>query len=137
MIWKLHRWICNIVESQNLYFTGSNWGMTPWKQPKIFEGKVDSSTVTRHLKKFHSGCKNSNNQTGLKVWMPSNTQRVSGERGHFHDLCKIIWTCWIVLHVTKILQNFCFSLIQTNNFFFFWTYSVGHSSFFLLYAKIP
>ena len=49
----------------------------------------------------------------------SNPPRVSGNHvisqscvvGFFHDLSKRIWSCWILTHVTKILQNFWFTLV--------------------------
>ena len=90
------------------------------------EGAVDHSTVTRWCKKFCLGYKSLDNQTksdgsknhGLQNSAPchrgNSTQRISSELGisqsnvvcYLHDLGRSIWNCWIVLHVTKILQNF-------------------------------
>ena len=85
------------------------------------------STVTRRCKKFHSCCKNFDGQERLgrlKTVIPrpefiganlvSSTQRVSGDLDisrfsvvrHVHHLSKRIQSSWILLHVTKILQNF-------------------------------
>ena len=42
------------------------WAIRPWKTPKRFvvqKGSVDHSTITRwFFKKFHSGCKNLDNE---------------------------------------------------------------------------
>ena len=50
--------------------------------------------------------------------------RISGEFGisqsskvlHLPNLDKSIWHCWIVSHITKILQNFWFVLKDKNKF---------------------
>ena len=103
------------------------------------ESVVDYNTVTRLFKKFCSDYKNLDNQARssrfksvdfeivLLVIEPnpaSSAQRVSGELGisqfsvvrHFDDLCKkkikSIRRCRIMRHVTKILQNFWFTLVH-------------------------
>ena len=95
------------------------------------EGTVDH---LKGLKKFCSDKKNLDNQKELskpktmdsKVMLQaietnlvSSTRRVSGELGisqsniihHLHDHSKSIWSCWILPHITKILQNFWLPLI--------------------------
>ena len=82
------------------------------------EGTVDHITVTSWLKKFHSGCKNFDDQAKLeamlqaiKVNLGSSTWKVSGELGillssvvhHFYNFDKSIQSCWIVPHIIKIL----------------------------------
>ena len=52
---------------RNLYFTGSNWAITPPKQPKTFcctkgESAADHNKITRPFKRFHLGRKNLANQ---------------------------------------------------------------------------
>ena len=57
----------------------------------------------------------------IKANPVSNTQQVSGELDisqfsvvcHLYNLSKIIWSYWIVLHVTKILQNFWLTLVYS------------------------
>ena len=97
------------------------------------EGAVDHATVTRWLQSFCSGCKNLDNQAksgrpktvnpgavlqAIEANTASSTQRVSSELSllqssivdHIHNLSKNIWSCWIVSHVAKILQNFWLTL---------------------------
>ena len=127
VIWRLLWWMCNIVEFGNLCFTSLNWVLTLLKQPKniccVKDGVVDHRAVTRWLKKFCTGCKSLDDQAksgapSHKANPASNTQKVSGVLGvsqssglcHFLHLGKSKWSCQIVLHVTKILQNFWLTL---------------------------
>ena len=114
----------NIVLFGNLYFTSLNWAETS----KIFEliVKGQSITVTRWFKKFHSGCKNLNNQAKLgqfksmdsdtmlqaiKANPASSTRRITGKLcisqssvvHHFHNFSKNILNCQNVFQVIKIL----------------------------------
>ena len=80
------------------------------------EGAIDHSIVTRGFKKFHSGCKNLENQAELgrpktmdsksvleaiEKTLVNSTLRLSGELGitqssvicHIHDQGKSIWSC--------------------------------------------
>ena len=92
----------------------------------FFCAKVESvvdSKVSWWFKKFNYGCKNVDNQAKLGrpktvdsktvphtigANLVSSTWRVSGELGnsHLHNLIQSIWSCWIVPHITKLLQNF-------------------------------
>ena len=36
VIWKPHRWTCNVVWFRNLHFTCLNWAIIPYKQLKTF-----------------------------------------------------------------------------------------------------
>ena len=101
----------------------SNSVITPRKQPKKKkkncwtkgEGAVDHSTVIRWLTKFAGVLRTSTimqGQVGLNL--ASSTRRVSDEFGvsqsnevwYLHGLNKSLQRCWIVPHITKILQNF-------------------------------
>ena len=92
------------------------------------EGPVNHTTLTKWSKKFHSDCNNLNDQTRSNRFetldfkailqaneanLASNCQRVPGGLSisqfsmvHHLHFCKSIRSCQIVLHVTKILQNF-------------------------------
>ena len=111
------------------------------------EDRVYHGMVTRWLKKFYPGCKNLNIQARsatyktvvsetvlqtIEVNPMCSIWRVSGEFGisqscvirHLHNLNKSTWSCWILLHITKILQNFWFTLVSkkyTWHFFFFFS----------------
>ena len=125
VIRKLHRWSGNVG---NLCLTSSNCVTTPIKQLKNFnvkkEGAVGHSTVNKW---FHLGCKNLDNQArqvGLKLDFvinpASSSRRVSGELTisnsivvhPIHNVGKSTQSCWIVPHVTKILQNFWLTLVK-------------------------
>ena len=36
VIWKLHRWMCNVVKFMNLCFTNSDWAKMQQNEPKTF-----------------------------------------------------------------------------------------------------
>ena len=115
VIWKQHRWTCNVIEFGNLCFPSSNDVITLQKLPKIFyrakgKGAADHSLVNRWLKEFYLTCKNLGNprKSGRHktVDCPAVLQAVvvgsvyhSLEVCHFHELGKLI-------SVAKILQNF-------------------------------
>ena len=87
----------------------------------------DHSRVTRWFKKFLSGCKNLKNQERLKrgilicyeslrqIWCVAlreyQVSFASFSSVHHLNFGKRIWSCWIVSHVTKILQNFWLTLV--------------------------
>ena len=86
------------------------------------EGAVNLSTVTtRWYKKFHLGCKNINDQAKLgrpktivsKACLVLLTRHALFSVVHHHHrgLYRSIYSCKIVLHITKILQNFWLSLV--------------------------
>ena len=101
------------------------------------KGSVDHSKIIRWLKKFWMGCKNLSDQTrsgrpntvdseaviqAIQTNLVSRTLTVSDELCisqssevcYLSNLSKSIQSCWIVLLVTKILQNFdSFSQIHT------------------------
>ena len=102
---------------------------------------VDHNTVRKWFKKFCIDCKNLNNQARLsrpktidskamlqaiEANLPSRTQRVAGELSisqssvviHLYKLSKSIHSCWIVLCITKIFQNFLFILVLIVNFLY-------------------
>ena len=99
------------------------------------KGLVEHRTVTRWFKKFHSGCKNLNNQAmsgrykimesktvlqALEANPVSSIWRISGEFGisqssvvhKILNLGKSILSFQIEHHIAKISQNFWFTLIQ-------------------------
>ena len=94
------------------------------------------TVVMRMFKKFCSGCKNFSDQAKwrrvksinfkavlqtIEANLVSSTWRVSGKLSispsnwvhHPHNLGKCTKSCWIVPHITKIVQNFW--LTQVNN----------------------
>ena len=115
---------CNLIQELILY--KSKLGhITPQRQPKTFVlWKVEEQL----FKKFCLGCKNLDNKAtempytmdskailqAIEANPVSSTQRVSGKLRisqssvvhHLHDLSKSIWSCWIMLHISKILQTF-------------------------------
>ena len=132
-IWKPHRWSCKFVKCWNLYLTSLNWNIMIQKQRKIiFVMKVKAHRlVTRWLRKFQSDCKNFDDLTkpkienseamlkAVKEAQARSFRRVTVELGiskfsvvrQSQNLDKRIWIWEILLHRTKILQNFWFSLV--------------------------
>ena len=93
------------------------------------EGKVDHSTITRWFMKFCLDCKSLDNQEksgrsktvdfkailhAIEATPVNSICRVLGKLiisqssvvCHLHNPNKIIWSCCIVPHITKILQSF-------------------------------
>ena len=126
----------NVLCSQIQKLTLSDWTITFWMQPKhLLCKKVQLITVTRWFKKFHSGCKNFDDQVRFKeskTMLPvqanlvGSTQRVSGH-------LSILVQCSLSLsqprqnqlelanctsHTTKILQNFWLILIYLKKIVF-------------------
>ena len=65
---NLNRWTSNEVFFKNLYFTNSNLVKTLQKQSKWFivqksKSEIDQNIETRRFKKFHSSCKNLDQET--------------------------------------------------------------------------
>ena len=89
------------------------------------EGAVDHSTVNRWFKKFRPNCKNIDGQTksdSPKSFCKLKRQNRRVENGESqacsasHSLMlfsKSIQSCWIVPHITKILQNFWFTRVKS------------------------
>ena len=98
------------------------------------EGAIDHISVTRWFKKFYLGCKDLDDQAmsgrpktmefkamlkAVEANPTSNTPRVSRKLrisqssmiNQLHDLSKSIWSCWIVPHIIKILQNFWLTFV--------------------------
>ena len=99
------------------------------------EGRgVDPSTVTRNFKKFYTSCKDFKDQAksdrlktmdseavfqAIEANLVNSTQRVSDELSisqssmicYLNKLGKNIWSCQIVPHISKILQNFWLTLV--------------------------
>ena len=119
----------------NLWFTSSNWVITPPPQATQNiccakgESTVDHSTIIWWFKNFAWVARISTirqSQQGLKPLIlrwgrapnhkgkpASSTLRVSGELGvlqssvfrHIYDICKSIKSCRTMPHISKILQN--------------------------------
>ena len=122
MLWKPNRWIFNKVWYGNLCFTSFLWREN---NQNCFSAKnnsaVDPCTVNKYLKKLQEPQRSGIERQAyfetvilaIEANAVSSTPRVSGEVGiwqfcvidPFHNLGKIIGSCRVVLHVTKILQN--------------------------------
>ena len=83
------------------------------------EGIVNPSTINRWFQKFRLHCKNLDNQA-RSCNLVSSTQRVSGKLSisqssvlcHLYIFNKSIWSSLTVPHISKILQNFWFSIVS-------------------------
>ena len=122
-----------IVEFTNLY--SLNLAITLQQQPKTFAAqKVKTQLIPlynpmvqeilfwiqNHKYQAESGRLKTMNSKAMLLRYGRQMWRVSGELGisllniffHFHDISKSIQSCWIVSHVTKILQNFWLNLVH-------------------------
>ena len=138
VIWKVHRWICEVALFGNLFLKSSNWSNDARIETKnISCAKYYRNVDCGWFKKFHSFCKQLEDYArtsrpktvdsyavlkAVETNTASSNQRVSGEFSISHcnvvrlcrGLCKSIWIFRIVPNNNKILQNFWLTIRHTH-----------------------